>query len=35
VDDFVQKVETHKNQDSILLLLQRGQNNLFAAVAVK
>jgi len=35
VDDFVQKVETAKNQDSILLLLQRGQNNLFAAVTVK
>jgi serine protease Do len=35
VEDFVQKVETAKNQDSILLLLQRGQNNLFAAVTVK
>ena len=35
VDDFLQKVETAKNQDSILLLLQRGQNNLFAAVTVK
>ncbi len=35
VDDFVQKVEKAKNQDNILLLLQRGQNNLFAAVTVK
>jgi len=35
VDDFVQKVETAKNQESILLLLQRGQNNLFAAVTVR
>ena len=35
VEDFVQKVETAKSQDSVLLLLQRGQNNLFAAVTVK
>jgi glycine cleavage system H protein len=35
VDDFAQKVDTAKNQESILLLLQRGQNNLFAAVTVK
>ena len=35
VDDFVQKVDTAKNQESLLLLLQRGQNNLFAAVTVK
>ncbi len=35
VEDFIQKVETAKNQDHILLLLQRGQNNLFAAVTPK
>ena len=35
VDDFVQKVEKAKDQDNILLLLQRGQNNLFAAVTPK
>jgi serine protease Do len=35
VDDFVQKIEKAKNQDNILLLLQRGQNNLFAAVTIK
>jgi serine protease Do len=35
VEDFVQKVEKTGSQDSILLLLQRGQNNLFAAVTVK
>jgi serine protease Do len=34
-DDFVQKVEKAKDQDNILLLLQRGQNNLFAAVTPK
>lgn len=34
VEDFVQRVEKAKNQDNILLLLQRGQNNLFAAVTV-
>ena len=34
-EDFIQKVENAKNQDSILLLLQRGQNNLFAAVTPK
>ncbi len=32
VEDFVQKVEKAKDQDNILLFLQRGQNNLFAAV---
>ena len=35
VDDFAQKVDAAKNQESILLLLQRGQNNFFAAVTVK
>ncbi len=35
VEDFVQKIEKAKSQDIILLLLQRGQNNLFAAVTVK
>jgi serine protease Do len=32
VEDFVQKVEKAKGQDNILLLIQRGQNNMFAAV---
>jgi serine protease Do len=35
VDDFVQKVEKAKDQDNVLLLLQRGQNSLFAAVTPK
>jgi len=35
VEDFVQKVEKAKGQESILLLIQRGQNNLFAAVTPK
>jgi serine protease Do len=35
VEDFGQKVEKAKDQESVLLLLQRGQNNLFAAVTVK
>jgi serine protease Do len=35
VEDFVQKVEKAKDQDNILLFLQRGQNNLFAAVTPK
>lgn len=35
VEDFVQKVEKAKGQDNILLLIQRGQNNLFAAVTPK
>jgi serine protease Do len=35
VDDFVQKVEKAKDQDNMLLFLQRGQNNLFAAVTPK
>ncbi len=32
VEDFVQKVEKAKDKDSVLLFIQRGQNNLFAAV---
>jgi serine protease Do len=35
VDDFVQKVEKAKDQDNMLFFLQRGQNNLFAAVTPK
>jgi serine protease Do len=35
VDDFVQKVAKAKDQDNVLLLLQRGQNSLFAAVTPK
>jgi len=35
VNDFAQKVEKAKDQNSVLLLLQRGQNNLFAAVTPK
>jgi serine protease Do len=35
VEDFVQKIEKTKIQDSVLLLLQRGQNNLFAAITTK
>jgi serine protease Do len=35
VDDFVQKVEKAKDQDHVLLFVQRGQNNLFAAVTPK
>ena len=35
VDDFVQMIEKTKDQDNILLFLQRGQNNLFAAVTPK
>jgi len=34
-EDFVQKVEKAKEKDSVLLLIQRGQNNLFAAVTPK
>ncbi len=30
--DFIQKAEKAKDQESVLLLIQRGQNNLFAAV---
>jgi serine protease Do len=35
VEDFVQKVEKAKDQDNVLLLIQRGQNTLFAAVTTK
>jgi serine protease Do len=35
VQDFIQKVEKAKDQDNVLLFLQRGQNNMFAAVTVK
>ena len=35
VDDLVQKLESAKEQNSILLLVQRGQNNMFAAVTPK
>ena len=35
VEDFAQKVEKAKDKESVLLLIQRGQNNLFAAVTPK
>ena len=35
VEDFVQKVEKTPDKDSVLLLIQRGQNSLFAAVTPK
>jgi len=35
VDDFLQKIEKAKEKESVLLLIQRGQNNLFAAVTPK
>jgi len=35
VEDFVQKIEKVKDQDSVLLFVQRGQNSLFAAVTPK
>ena len=35
VEDFIQKIEKAKVQDNVLLLLQRGQNNLFAALTLK
>ena len=35
VEDFVQKVEKAKAQNNVLFLIQRGQNNLFAAVTPK
>jgi len=35
VEDFVQKIEKSKDQENVLLFLQRGQNNLFAAVTPK
>ena len=34
-DDLLQKVDQAKDQNSILLLVQRGQNNLYAAVTPK
>jgi len=35
VDDFAKKIESAKGQESVLLLIQRGQMNLFAAVKPK
>jgi serine protease Do len=35
VQDFVQKIDQAKDQNNVLLFLQRGQNNLFAAVTPK
>jgi serine protease Do len=35
VDELVQKLESAKDQNNILLLVQRGQNNMFAAVTPK
>jgi serine protease Do len=35
VEDFVQKVERATDKDNLLLLIQRGQNSLFAAVTPK
>jgi serine protease Do len=35
VEDFSQKIEQAKSQDNVLLLVQRGQNSLFAAVTPK
>ena len=35
VDDFAQKIDKAKDQESVLLLIRRGQNNLFAAVTPK
>ena len=35
VEDFVQKIEKAKDQDNVLLFVQRGQNSLFAAVTPK
>jgi serine protease Do len=35
VEDFAQKVERAKGQETVLLLIQRGRNNLFAAVTPK
>jgi serine protease Do len=34
-DDFIQKLEKAKTQDTILLSLQRGETRLFAAVTIK
>jgi serine protease Do len=35
VEDFVLKVERATDKDNVLLLIQRGQNSLFAAVTPK
>jgi len=35
VDEFVKMIDETKQQNNILLLVQRGQNNLFAAVTPK
>jgi serine protease Do len=35
VEDFIQKVDKAKGQENVLLLIQRGQNNLFAALTLK
>jgi hypothetical protein len=35
VEDFSQRIEQAKSQDNVLLLIQRGQNSLFAAVTSK
>jgi serine protease Do len=35
VEDFMQKAEKAKDQDTVLLFVQRGQNNLFAAITPK
>jgi serine protease Do len=34
-EDFVQKIEKAKDQDNVLLFVQRGQNSLFAAITPK
>jgi serine protease Do len=34
-DDLIQKIEQAKDQNNILLLVQRGQNNMFAAITPK
>jgi len=35
VDDLRQKVEQAKDQNNILLLVKRGENNMFASVTPK
>ena len=35
VADFVKKVKNARGQENILLLVQRGKNNLYAALAQK
>jgi serine protease Do len=34
-DDFIQRIDQAKSQDSVLLLIQRGESSLFAAVTPK